>query len=173
MVPVYLLNVLQLTPGQMGVVTSALGFGGFFGQFGWPGLSDRFGRKPLAILGFIGATIAVWWFANTGPAVLPLFVALFVCSFFCLGNVALITGPIATESAPRGLISSAIGVVVGAGEIFGGGVAPIIAGGVTDRFGLPSSLNVALAGVALGIVVCFFLRETAPSKTSAAAPQAA
>ena len=160
-------------PTDVGLVASALGFGGFFGQFGWPGLSDRFGRKPLAILGFIGATASVWWFANTGAAVLPLFVALFVCSFFCLGNVALITGPIATESAPRGLISSAIGVVVGAGEIFGGGVAPIIAGGVTDRYGLPSALNVALIGVALGIFVCLFLRETAPSKTGAAAPQAA
>jgi MFS family permease len=173
MVPVYLTNVLQLTPSQMGVVASALGFGGFFGQFGWPGLSDRFGRKPLAILGFVGATLSVWWFASTGAAVVPLFVALFVCSFFCLGNVALITGPIATESAPRGLISSAIGIVVGAGEIFGGGVAPIIAGNVTDRFGLPAALNVALIGVALGIVVCFFLRETAPSKVGAAAARAA
>src|SRR5688572_5175049 len=170
MVPIYLTNALQLTPTDVGIVASALGFGGFFGQFGWPGLSDRFGRKPLAILGFIGATLAVWWFANTGAATLPLFVALFVCSFFCLGNVALITGPIATESAPRGLISAAIGVVVGAGEIFGGGIAPIIAGNVTDRFGLPSSLNVALIGVALGTVVCLFLRETAPSKTVAAAP---
>jgi MFS family permease len=173
MVPVYLTNALQLGPTDVGLVASALGFGGFFGQFGWPGLSDRFGRKPLAILGFVGATLSVWWFANTGAAVLPLFVALFVCSFFCLGNVALITGPIATESAPRGLISAAIGVVVGAGEIFGGGVAPIIAGNVTDRYGLPSALNVALTGVALGIVVCLFLRETAPSKTTAAATQPA
>jgi MFS family permease len=173
MVPIYLTNAVQLAPTDVGIVASALGFGGFLGQFGWPGLSDRFGRKPLAILGFIGATVSVWWFANTGAAVLPLFVALFVCSFFCLGNVALITGPIATESAPRGLISSAIGVVVGAGEIFGGGVAPIIAGNVTDRFGLPAALNVALIGVALGIVVCFFLRETAPSKTGAVVPQAA
>ena len=173
MVPVYLTNALQLGATDVGLVASALGFGGFFGQFGWPGLSDRFGRKPLAILGFIGATISVWWFASLEASVVPLFVALFVCSFFCLGNVALITGPIATESAPRGLISAAIGVVVGAGEIFGGGVAPIIAGSVTDRYGLPSSLNVALIGVALGIFVCLFLRETAPSKTAAAATQPA
>jgi MFS family permease len=169
MVPVYLVNALQLTPGQMGVVTSALGFGGFFGQFGWPGLSDRFGRKPLAILGFIGATIAVWWFANTGPDIVPLFIALFVCSFFCLGNVALITGPIATESAPPGLISAAIGIVVGAGEIFGGGVAPYIAGNVADAFGLPSVLNVALIGVGLGVFVTLLLRETAPRKSAAVA----
>jgi MFS family permease len=164
MVPVYLVNVLSLTPAQMGVVTSAIGFGGFFGQFGWPGLSDRFGRKPLAIIGFVGATIAVLWFARTGGSVMPLFVSLFVASFFCLGNVALITGPIATESAPIGLVSSAIGVVVGAGEIFGGGVAPYIAGFFADTYGLPSVLCVALAGVALGIVVSFFLRETAPVK---------
>jgi MFS family permease len=164
MVPVYLVNVLQLTAAEMGVVTSAIGFGGFFGQFGWPGLSDKFGRKPLAILGFVGATVCVLWFANTGAAVLPLFVALFVTSFFCLGNVALITGPIATESAPIGLISSAIGLVVGAGEIFGGGVAPYLAGSFADAYGLPSVLYVALAGVALGIVVCLFLKETAPSK---------
>jgi predicted MFS family arabinose efflux permease len=173
MVPVYLINVLQLSPGDMGVVASALGFGGFIGQFGWPGLSDRFGRKPLAIIGFVGASLSVYWFAITGAAVLPLFVALFVCSFFCLGNVALITGPIATESAPRGLVSSAIGIVVGAGEIFGGGVAPYIAGNVADSYGLPSVLNVALAGVVLGIVVCFFLRETAPAKVRAAAAPAA
>ncbi len=169
MVPVYLVNVLGLTPAQMGVVTSAIGFGGFFGQFGWPGLSDVFGRKPLAILGFVGATATVWWFAQTGPSVLGLFVPLFICSFFCLGNVALITGPIATESAPRGLISSAIGIVVGAGEIFGGGVAPYIAGGIADAYGLPSVLWVALGGVALGIVVCTFLKETAPRKVPAPA----
>jgi MFS family permease len=170
MVPVYLINVQNLTPAQMGVVASALGFGGFIGQFGWPGLSDRFGRKPLAILGFVGAAVSVYWFSVTGAQVVQLFVALFVCSFFCLGNVALITGPIATESAPRGLISSAIGIVVGAGEIFGGGVAPYIAGNVADRFGLPSVLNVALTGVVLGIFVCLFLRETAPVKTGQRAP---
>lgn len=164
LVPVYLTDVLALSPGEMGIVTSAIGFGGFFGQFGWPGLSDRFGRKPLAIAGFVGATIAVFVFARTGGAVVPLFIWLFVTSFFCLGNIALITGPIATEAAPPGLVSSAIGVVVGAGEIFGGGIAPTIADLVARSYGLGSVLYVALTGVVLGIFVCFFLRETAPRK---------
>jgi hypothetical protein len=34
---------------------------------------------------------------------------------------------------------------------------------------LPSVLNVALTGVALGIAVCFLLRETAPAKVPARA----
>jgi MFS family permease len=172
LVPVYLTDVLSLTPAQMGLVTSAIGFGGFFGQFGWPGLSDRFGRKPLAIIGFVGAAISVWIFAGIGAAVLPLFVALFVTSFFCLGNIALITGPIATESAPVGLVSSAIGIVVGAGEIFGGGIAPAIADLVARSYGLPSVLYVALTGVVLGIFVCVFLTETAPGKASETPPSA-
>jgi predicted MFS family arabinose efflux permease len=164
LVPVYLTNALGLTLAQMSVVTSAIGFGGFFGQFGWPGLSDRFGRKPLAILGFVGATISVWVFSRLGADMAPLFAALFVTSFFCLGNIALITGPIATESAPVGLVSSAIGLVVGTGEIFGGGLAPVIADGVARAFGLPAVLYVALTGVVAGIFVCFFLRETAPAR---------
>jgi MFS family permease len=167
LVPVYLTDVLALTPAQMGVVTSAIGFGGFFGQFGWPGLSDRFGRKPLAILGFVGATISLWIFTRTGSAVTPLFLTLFVTSFFCLGNIALITGPIATESAPVGLVSSAIGIVVGTGEIFGGGIAPAIADFVARSYGLPSVLYVALTGAVLGIFVCVFLSETAPGKVAA------
>jgi MFS family permease len=169
LVPTYLVDYMKLTPTQMGVVTSALGFGGFFGQFGVPGLSDLFGRKLMAIVGFVGSAISLWVFARTGADPLPLFVGLFVVSFFCLGNVALITGPIATEAAPLGLVSSAIGVVVGAGEIFGGGVAPSIAGFIGNHYGIENTLYVALTGVVLGIFVSAFLRETAPRKAGVAA----
>jgi predicted MFS family arabinose efflux permease len=170
MVPSYLVGYLQLSTTQMGVVTSAIGFGGFFGQFGVPGLSDLFGRKTMAVVGFIGAAISLWAFARTGAEPALLFAGLFVVSFFCLGNVALITGPIATEAAPPGLISSAIGMVVGSGEIFGGGVAPSIAGYIAERYGIENVLYVALAGVLLGVVVSSALRETAPRKRVAAAP---
>jgi len=168
LVPTYLVSYLQLSADQMAVVTSALGFGGFLGQFGVPGLSDVFGRKAVAIIGFVGAALSLWMFAHTGASPALLFVGLFVVSFFCLGNVALITGPIATEAAPAGLISSAIGVVVGAGEIFGGGVAPSIAGFVGKHYGIENTLYVALVGVTLGVVVSLLFKETAPRKAVAA-----
>jgi MFS family permease len=164
MVPNYLVDYLQLTMPQMGVVTSAIGFGGFFGQFGVPGLSDMYGRKLMAVVGFVGAAVSVWVFAGTGADPVFLFAGLFAVSFFCLGNVALITGPIATESAPAGLVSSAIGIVVGSGEIFGGGVAPSIAGFIANHYGIQNVLYVALTGVVLGIVVSVFFEETAPRK---------
>jgi len=168
MVPNYLLDYLHLGPTQMGFVMSGLGFGGFVGQFSVPGLSDLFGRRVMAVGGFLGAAVFVYLLKNTGANPAALFTLLFLVSFCCLGNIALITGPISTESAPPGLISSAIGMVVGAGEIFGGGVAPIIAGTVAQRYGIQNILWVAMSGVVLGVIVSVFLRETAPRKVGVA-----
>jgi hypothetical protein len=91
-------------------------------------------------------------------------------SFFSLGNVALIAGPIATESAPAGLISAAIGIVVASGEIFGGGVAPVIGGTIAQGRGIQNILWMPLVGVSLGALVSLFLKETAPVKVGAATP---
>jgi MFS family permease len=164
MLPNYLTDYLHLTVQQEGFVMSGLGFGGFFGQFGIPGLSDIFGRKLMAVASFIGAGIMLRIFIAAGPSMAPLFVLMFIVSFFCLGLIALITGPIATESAPIGLVSSAIGMVVGIGEIFGGGVAPSLAGTIAKNYGIQSILYLALTGIGLGVIVCLFLKETAPRK---------
>ena len=125
------------------------------------------------MLSFLGAAITVYLFMGLGPNPTNLFIMLFLVSFFSLGNVALITGPIATESAPAGLISSAIGLVVGSGEIFGGGVAPAIGGYIAQTYGIQNILWMPLIGVTLGIVVCAFLTETAPKKVGHLAPAAA
>ena len=164
MVPNYLVDFLHLTPTQMGFVTSAIGFGGFLGQIAVPAFSDFLGRKPMAVVSFAGAALVIRGFIATGANLGMLFALLFVISFFCLGVIGLITGPISTESAPIGLVSSAIGIVVGSGEIFGGGIAPSIAGFVAQRYGIQNILYLAMWGVMLGIVVCLFLRETAPRK---------
>lgn len=171
MLPNYLIDYLHLTPTQMGFVTSAIGFGGFVGQIAVPGFSDFLGRKLMAIASFVGAGIFIRAFISVGPNLTLLFTLVAVISFCCLGVIGLITGPIATESAPAGLVSSAIGIVVGSGEIFGGGIAPSIAGYVAQHYGIQNILFLALGGAVLGVVVCLFLKETAPRKVDRHAAQ--
>ncbi|HKQ81521.1 MAG TPA: MFS transporter [Steroidobacteraceae bacterium] len=164
MVPVYLEHVLKLSTQDMGFVVSAIGFGGFVGSFGLAALSDRVGRKPAAIGAFVGAAVLVYAFAQTGANPKLLFALLFGLSVCALGLLGLIAGPIATEAAPVGLIASSVGFVAGVGEIFGGGLAPALAGYVAQHFGLPYMLHVALGGFVCGGVVSLFLIETAPSR---------
>jgi len=163
MLPIYLTEYLKLGTQEAGFVASAVGFGGFFGQFAWPGISDFLGRKTTATLGFLGAAIMLYIFQQTGAHSGMLFAFLFIGAFFTLGLVALLTGPIATESAPVGLVSAAIGIVVGSGEI-SAGIAQVIGGWVAQNFGIQNILFLPLGAVLLGIVVSLFLKETAPKK---------
>jgi MFS family permease len=168
LVPSYLTDYVKLPGTQMGFVTSAIGFGGFLGQVFLPGLSDIIGRKPVGLIGFIGGALFVWLFAGAGatagtsPGIL--FAYLFVACFCSFGMLGLITGPIASESAPAGLVSSTTGIIVGSGEVLGGGIAPIIAGWIAKNYGIQHVLTMAMGGLALGVVVFLFLKETAPRK---------
>ena len=49
MLPLYLTDYLALDTQRMGVVVSAIGFGGFIGQFALPGLSDFVGRRSAEV----------------------------------------------------------------------------------------------------------------------------
>jgi predicted MFS family arabinose efflux permease len=164
MLPLYLTDYLALDTQRMGVVVSAIGFGGFVGQFGLPGLSDIVGRRFASIVGFIGTAVMLYVFRGLGAQPLALFAVLFVASFFTLGLVSLLSGPVATEAAPLGMVSTAIGIVVGAGEIFGGGIAPALAGFVATHFGIQNILWLPICAVILGVGVSLLLEETAPSK---------
>ena len=172
MIPLYLDGYLKLTPVQMGFVTSAIGFGGFLGQVVLPGASDVLGRKTVAILGFLLGAVFLYAFQQIGPSPATLFALLFASCFFCFGLLGLITGPIAAEAAPHGLISSTAGIIIGIGEIFGGGIAPPIAGYIAQNYGIQHILTFALCGLVVGVVVSLFMRETAPKKLAASAAAA-
>ncbi len=167
MVPLYLENYLKLTPQDMGIVVSAIGFGGFLGQFLVPTFSDWIGRRAASILSFLGSAIFIYLFANAPATVMSLFGLLFVLSFFSLGLIALLSGPIAAESAPAGLVASSIGLVVGAGEIFGGGIAPVLSGIIAENYGIQNIFYLSLVGALIGMVISFFIKETAPRKVNA------
>ncbi len=168
--PNYLIDHLKLTSLQMGYVTSAIGFGGFLGQLGIPALSDFIGRRLSAVISFAIAAVFLYLFAQTDASSLPtLFGLLFVAALFNFGALAVIAGPIAAEAAPLGLIASVSGLVIGVGEIFGGGVAPRIAGSIAASSGIHNTLYFALSGLVLGFVISFFLRETAPRRATVSA----
>jgi len=167
MMPSYLTAYLKLDAQKMGFVTSAIGFGGFLGQFLIPTISDLFGRRLVAVLSFLLAAVFLWLFIHTGVNLPVLFALLFVASWANFGALALIAGPLAAEAAPMGMISSVAGLVIGAGEIFGGGVAPSIAGGIAQHYGLQYTLWFAMCGQIVGFVIALFFRETAPRRARA------
>ena len=165
--PIYLTSFLHLSQAQMGFVTSAIGFGGFLGQWLLAWASDHLGRRLMSILGFAVGAVFIWLFIQQGPDPVMLFILLFIGAGFAFGLLSLITGPIAVEAAPLGLISTAAGIIIGAGEIFGGGVAPVIAGTIASNYGIQDVLYFALGGLVLGVIVSLFLKETAPRKVQA------
>jgi len=169
MMPNYLVDYLKLTGPQMGFVTSAIGFGGALGQLGLLTVSDYIGRRPATVASFIIAAVFLWVFIHTGASSLGmLFGLLFVAAMFNFGALAILAGPIPAEAAPVGLIASAAGLVIGAGEIFGGGIAPVVAGGIAQHAGLQYTLYFALGGQIVGLVLALFLQETAPRRAKTA-----
>jgi predicted MFS family arabinose efflux permease len=169
MMPVYLQGFLALDTQQMGYVMSAIGFGGFIGQFGVPAISDFIGRKMATLMSFLVAAVFLYLFANTGAESLTvLFALLFVAALFNFGALAILAGPVAAEAAPIGMVASVAGLVIGAGEIFGGGGAPVISGYIAQSYGVQYTLWFALGGQVVGMLLTLFLKETAPRRTSGA-----
>ena len=162
--PAYLTGYLKLDDKTAASVAAAIGFGGFLGQWLLTAASDLFGRRIMAILGFLIGAIFLFIFMRLTAADggLVLFSVLFVSAGFSFGLLTLITGPIAAEAAPLGMIASTGGMIIAVGEIFGGGVAPGIGGWIAQNFGIQNTLWLAFGGLAVGTVVSLFYKETAP-----------
>jgi MFS family permease len=162
MVPSYLVDYLKLSPERMGIIISALGAGGCAGNFLLPMVSDYIGRKMTVFCASIISSVSVLVLIHIGAAFWPLYVTLFMVSMFSFGILATSAGPIAAEALTPELVSTAVGIIAGAGEIFGGGVAPIIAGFVADHYGIQRVLYIGLVGCGSAIFISLLLTETAP-----------
>jgi MFS family permease len=162
-VPSYLTDHLGLPQGQMGYVTSALGFGAVIGTVVIPALSDRIGRRPAALLAAFGGTGALVMIAREGPDPVRLFLWLLVAAVFLYALVVLIVGPIAMEAVPVRLRASASGSIIAVGELFGGGVAPAAAGYVAHHYGIERIFLLAIGSAVLAFLVCLALAESAPA----------
>lgn len=159
LLPSYLVDHLKLPLSVMGRIMSAIGIGGMLGTLILTALSDRIGRKTVILLCGAGSLGALLMLQATGADSWQLFAWLFLVHFFNNAAIALTVGPVSTEAVPPTLIATASGMVVAAGELLGGGLAPMLAGQVADMFGIQHILLLPVGGVALGLALAMMLSQ--------------
>jgi MFS family permease len=161
MMPSYLIDHLHYGMKQMGFVLSAMGLGSCLGTVALLTLSDYIGRKPVMLISIAGAIISIFLLSRVTE---PAFVYAFLLAgcFFNFGALTLTTGPLSAESVPPSLMASASGLVIGVGEIFGGGVAPILVGFIVSFWGIDKIFLLAMAALGVGFCIAMMLTETRP-----------
>jgi predicted MFS family arabinose efflux permease len=162
LLPNYLVDHVGLSIGKMGGVMSAIGIGSAVGTITLPWLSDRIGRKPVLLLASAGGVLALAMLSSTGAAPAQLFAWLFLVHFFNNAAITLTVGPLCAETVPAALMATASGVVIAVGELFGGGLAPVIAGHVATAFGIDKLLLLPMATLTLGFLLSLLIIETRP-----------
>ena len=160
--PNYFVDHLHLRQEQMATVMSAIGLGASAGTLLLPWLSDRLGRKPVMALSSVGVFAALVALMNAPQDVPVLFSFLFLVHFFNNALIALTVGPLCTEAVPASLMATASGLVIAVGELFGGGLAPVIVGHVAQRVGIEHVLWLPIAAMAVGFVLCLSIRTLKP-----------
>lgn len=172
--PMYITRVAHQPPTTAGFLLGASGLGSFFLGFIFPAVSDRLGRKEtLLILAPLSTVVPV---ALLVPSLYHHLWLLAAILFVTNGHVAIISLVlilVPTESVPRAMAATAIGLSVLVGELVGATILPTVAGALAQRYGLGITLWISAAGTVLVFFVSLFLKRTGPSEPGAAAQDTA
>ena len=165
--PVFLIDEKGFAPEQVSAVMVCIGIGHVFWGFAVPGLSDRIGRKTaMIIFSFLSVLAPVFMIFIHTVWLMSVLVGL---SYAGLGCFVLFMSTIPAETVSRAQLATALGLVMGIGEIAGGFLGPSIAGYTADIYGLNAPMWIAAGGALVAAVTSLFLIETAPVKTGKSA----
>ncbi|ONH51225.1 Sugar phosphate permease [Pseudomonas cedrina] len=159
--PTFLVSVRGYSAPSMGAVMSCLGAAWVVWGFVVPSISDRIGRRPtLVLFSLIAACCPIALLFAPSPMILGV---LMVLTFTGLGCFTLFMSTIPAETVPREVMATALGMIMGVGELVGGFVAPTIAGFAADQFGLSIVMWISCGGAVLAAGLSLLLKETAPT----------
>jgi MFS family permease len=168
--PVFFTLGKGMPPDVAGQVVAPMGIATMICGFAVPFISDRIGRKPtMVIFTFIGLVTPIAALHFEGAQ--WLLSLLLLIGWTASGSFAVFMGVIPSETVPRTLAASSMGLVVGAGEIVGGVLSPTISGWIADQTSLAAHMTVMMVCALGGGVLSLLLKETAPSKVGAVAIQ--
>jgi MFS family permease len=159
LMPNYLTDHLGLSLKEMGFVMAANGLGSAAGALVLPAMSDRVRRKQVVLVAVSLQIVLLFVLMHMGASPIALGTLLFLITGLSTGVAALTVGPLTTQAVPAALTSTAIGCVVGFGEILGGFGAPTIAGIIAQSYGIAHILWICLATAIAGLCLSFGLRE--------------
>lgn len=169
--PTYLVTQRGYSPASMGGIMSCLGVAWVFWGFAVAAISDRIGRRPtLVLFSLVAACCPLALLYAPTPTILG---ALMLLTYTGLGCFTLFMATIPAETVSRGVIATALGMIMGIGELIGGFVAPTIAGFAADRYGLSIVMWMSCGGALLAALLSLFLKETAPAVLARKAGRAA
>jgi MFS family permease len=170
--PVFFTVVKGMAPDVAGQVVAPMGIATMICGFIVPAISDRIGRKPaMIIFTFIGLVTPLAALYFSGPQ--WMLSVLLLIGWTASGSFAVFMGVVPSETVPKTLAASSMGLVVGAGEIVGGVLSPTISGWIADQTSLAAHMVVMMVCALCGGLFSLFLRETAPGKAKIAESGAA
>jgi predicted MFS family arabinose efflux permease len=166
--PLYITEVSKNAATTAGFVLGASGLGAFLWGWTCPWLSDRVGRKPMLLsIALLSALVPLTYQVSYLVQHPWLMAAAGFVANGGQGIAALALVLVPTETVPARFAATAIGLTTLVGEVFGGALAPTIAGAIADRYGLAAPLWIASGGAILVFIAAIFLSETAPSRLEA------
>jgi predicted MFS family arabinose efflux permease len=158
--PTYLVTVAGFAPGTMATVMTFLGVAWVVWGILTPAISDRIGRKAtLTVFSAVAVLCPLAIVFVSSPVALSIIV---LVTFVGVGCFSLFLATIPGETVSHGALATALGIVMGVGEISGGAIAPVIAGIASDAWGLQAAMYIAAGGAAIVVLLSLGLHETAP-----------
>ena len=160
--PGYMITQLGFTPEDMALQLSLRGVSGLIAGIALPALSDRFGRRPVIIVGALLAAISPLCVAVPGQSFTTMALSGLIMGAGA-GCMPLVMAIVPSETVPPAAAAAAMGLIMGLGELVGGFVAPVAAGLVADRLGPAAPFVMAGAAAILAAGLGLGLRETGPA----------
>jgi MFS transporter, ACS family, hexuronate transporter len=159
--PLFLTKERGFTPAQMGWLMGTLGVSATFGSFIVSGISDRIGRRPVIVFtSFLGVILPLSALFYHGS--IWILAVLFFFGWALTGTFPLFMGTIPSETVSARHMTTAMAIIMGAGEVVGG-VAPAIAGWAADLTSLAAPLWIMTGLCVAGGILALALNETAPA----------
>jgi MFS transporter, ACS family, hexuronate transporter len=159
--PLYLTKMRGFSPDTMSWLMATLGISAGVGSFVVPAISDYVGRKPVMILvpliGVILPLSAMFFQGSTW-----MLAVIFFFGWALNGVFPMFMATIPSETVDPKHTATALGLVMGTGEILGGVFGPLAAGKIADLTDLNAPMWIMLGLCIIAGLLALGLKETAP-----------